>query len=280
MEKDRQDDSDNSVTKEENTYSKKEEIEPYTRNEGSVDTKSSNWFNKINTSNIKRISISIISALLIGSMLGFIMIKMITNIDVSVDQKAEGIQASVNDNANENEANSNSTGIESLEAYVLQVGVFSEVSNAEEWSEKFNNAGIQTVTWEKEGSLFLLAGVSSIEEQAKVSAEKIKESEFDVFVKEWKTTEVNNNVSSEEQQWIISFIQIWEETLGSITKKELYMAGDWDKLTNQYPEESSAIKEIVGIIKEHAIEDLPNMDEQQKEYVLLDIWKHYETIFN
>lgn len=267
---------------------KHSKIKDLDTNKNKVDEKSKKNTGKLssNKSNrsIKPMLVAVISALLIGSMLGFIMIKMITNIDLNVKNDPVTANAGLNDDENKDDTDDQTdlkvSHIDKLNAYVLQVGVFSKIENAKEWENKFKEAGFKALIWERESQYFLLAGIAGTEEQARVMSTEMKDANFDVFVKEWETNKTEKEFTSEEEKWILSFVKYWNETVESLTKENMHLSENWNNLTRDYPDNSDDITQLVNEINKHSFEEFHNINDWHKQYILLDLWYHYDAVFN
>lgn len=239
-------------------------------------------FLKIETSKLKTIFMVIASALLIGSMLGFMMIKMITNFDSDLDNQAIVASTDLNNNENtvDKEPNLKMLEMKQITGFVLQVGMFSEIENAKKWESSFKDAGFKSLIWQRANNYYLLAGISPTKDQAQVIATQIKESGFDVYVKEWNTDKLEKEVTPEEEDWMNAYLSSWDETLQSISDEDVQVADLWKNLISDYPNDSKDIMELVNIINNHTVKELDNINEQSRQYFLLDLWYHYETLFD
>lgn len=273
MNKDRVDNSLNKGEKYKKSNSKKASSK--------IITERSGFFN-IQMSKVKNILIVIASALLIGSMLGFMMIKMITNFEPDLNEEPLVANASLKDNDTKeaNPTDLETLHLDKIHAFVLQVGVFSEVENANEWEATFKEADIKTFIWEREGKHYLLAGIAPTKDQAQIMATRIKEANFDVFIKEWETNEVEKQVTLEEEKWIKSFLGSWDKTLQSFNDQEHLESTVWDELISHFPKESTSIVSLIETLNNSAIQEINKRDEQDIQYFLLDLWYHYESIFD
>lgn len=225
---------------------------------------------------------AVFSALLIGSLLGFLMINMFTNLDKNTNQNDDLVAAHTDPDHDDNAVKEDKTEqldaieLEAISAYVLQVGVFSERKNADEWITTFEQAGFPTTIWEKDDLLYLLAGVTVTEEQANALVSDFSDLQFDVYIKEWKTNEVDVELTEEEMNWLQSFHAKWNNALESLNKQEGILMEDWDRLLENAPDAPESINKLVDRIKK---EKDTKKGEWEAHIMLLNIWQEYEKLF-
>jgi len=226
----------------------------------------------------KPVVISVSAAIFIGSILGFIMLNMFGNInDLSNHgNNPEATNAVVADEDTEKKSNA-SDEHKTITAYVLQGGVFSEKSNADQWAESFKQAGFPAMIWERDDQYYLLTGIADTEEQAKKIATSIKEQNMDVFAKEWKTSPTDADLNKEEAAWLGVFEKQWQDTLKSVSKQEGILASGWEQLIKEQPEKS---EKLSGFIEEitTVLPEMEEADENKEQNILLTIWQQYEAL--
>lgn len=235
----------------------------------------------VETSKLKRIFMVIASALLIGSMLGFMMIKMITNFESNYNEDPAVANANSKDDET-NETNQNNLvtfRLGKINAFVLQVGVFTEIANANEWETLFKEAGFKPFIWEKDNTYYLLAGVAPTKEDAQMMATKVKEANFDVYVKEWSTPELEKQVTVAEEKWLKSYITTWDSMLQSLVAEAGSDSEKWQELITQYPQQAE-LEHLVNTLNKHPLTELNDVDIQSKQHILLDLWYHFESTFD
>lgn len=230
--------------------------------------KSSKGYSKF--SHFKPILIAIISAIGIATVLGFIMIRMFAGIDTNIPGNASNNLPVIENNETE-AAETNAVALETLTAYVIQAGVFSEKVNAESWAEKYHNTGLPTMIWQRENQFFLLIGLANSKEQAKDIVGDLKEYSFDMFVKEWSTEKNEVELTQAEQGWFQSFQEQWNTALTSLSKQEALVPSNWEKLNANSPKKSERVSSMV--------EESSNMkqaDGMEAQVQLLNLWNKYE----
>src|SRR5699024_12588355 len=96
----------------------------------------------------------------------------------------------------------------------------------------FQDAAFSPVIWPKEDNYYLFVGIAPAKEQANDIVKEINETYgLDVFAKEWKTVGRDLALSEDEQQWISSAVELWNDSLESITDESGLRVCDWIKLT-------------------------------------------------
>lgn len=232
---------------------------------------------------IKSFVMPIISAVIIGSLLGLVMLNLFANLeDNQVDTVNNSVPVTTNhSNDDKNTAtdkpqdSETSFTLEKLNGYILQAGVFSEKENAMTWSESYTKAGFPITIWERGGQYFLFAGLTKTKEQADLFANEIATHGLDIFIKEWGTVEKDIEVTKEEQMWIQSFYELWETTLLAMDEQKVFPKEAWDELANK-PLSSETLLPLIKSIK-----GLPqaNTDSFVGQNNLLAIWQQYEEVF-
>lgn len=225
-------------------------------------------------SHFKPIVIAIISATVIGSVLGFVMLRMFVGIDHELTGQSPDSQpvTAVNADGDKQQAEAKPVTIDPINAYVLQGGVFSEQANADEWAGKFKESGMPSLIWEADEQYYLFLGMAEEKEQAKNLIETMKEStEFDVFVKEWSTDEAEVELSDEAQQWFQSFHDQWAKALTNVNNQEALSPTDWEPLVKGYPKDSEQASSLV-----EAISNMEETTGAEAQITLLNLWQAYE----
>lgn len=265
---------------ESNSEKNKESIPAYTRNYEEDDRNNVlNITSKIKT--FKPIMIAIFSALLIGSVLGFMMLNLLTQLNDDSDH----LEPEVSKTAVSNEQKlSNSEEIQkftlkSMSGQVIQVGVFSKTENANEWIETYKQAGFPTTLWERDGQYFLFAGIAETKEDANKLRTNITSNDFDAFIKEWQTKEYEIELLPVDYEWLTAFQELWHETLHSVSVQEGINTNNWHNLIEQADKKS---EKVINLSEE--IQSLINHDFKEdtllEQKVLLEVWQKFEKNFS
>ncbi|MEI3596555.1 MULTISPECIES: SPOR domain-containing protein [unclassified Oceanobacillus] len=156
--------------------------------------------------------LTILSAGVIGTVLGIFIINLFTGIENEQTGEDPSPSTAVTAQETDNQVKAEQQ-LPTLAAYVLQAGLFEEKANAEEWQQSYMSAGEPAFIWERDGQYFLLIGIFHTEEQAKQRAVELQGEGFDVFVKEWQTNEKELNLTEGASEWVNQLGQVWEEAL-------------------------------------------------------------------
>lgn len=264
-----------------NRSKSEESIPTFTRNYESNKRKSAfNVLKKVKSS--KPIILTVFSALFIGSVLGFMMLNLLTNLSNghnSYDQAVKSQTTIKNDQKQSDQEQRQLYTANSMSGYVVQVGVFSKKENAEEWIKNYEQAGFLTTLWKKENQYFLFAGIADTTDLANDFASKVKDHNFDAFVKEWQTKEFEIKLTESEYKWLTSFQNLWEEALYSVSREEGIKVESWEKLIERPFKDPSNIKQFREELEILFDEGLLENGNVEKHKFLLEIWRQYEKYF-
>lgn len=232
---------------------------------------------------IKPFVLSSISAILIGVLLGFIVLRMSTSAtEPAVDQGSTAPQMEVAANEpNESEDETAQThgdliDLPAIEAYVLQAGVYAEKENAEEMATKLENSGHSPVVWEEDQQFFVFSNVFSTEEHAKNSVATMEDENIEVYAKLWRVEQQSAEITEDEATFLEEFVTIWTETVEKQTIGEFDSLAVWVELTTEMPS-GDATQALVAYLEESIVEAESAIDIEQ---VLLETWKLYKLPVN
>lgn len=239
--------------------------------------------NKVNRrlTYMKPIIIAVVSAVFIGSLLGFFMLNMFTSFGGEGESNHEtSIDYSTNklDEAEEKDAQISSSTLESMTAYVLQGGVFTEEKNANEWAKKFTQEGFPAVIFKENQQYLLFVGIASTEENAKHFTQSNGQS-LEVYVKEWTMKAQEIELTAKEQHWLESFQEEWKQTLQMIQGGESIPFKGWNDLVNSYPLQSERIEALVDQILEFYEDRNEGLSQVEWQTMLLSVWKTFDESF-
>lgn len=222
-------------------------------------------------SHFKPILIAILSAIGIGSILGFVMIRLFVGIDSELTAQGSNALPIVDPDDNKS-VETDQLVLEPIDAFVLQAGVFSDQANAEAWNEKFAEAGLASMIWEKDDQYYLLTGLANEKESAKEMLAELKEAgDFDIFVKEWSTDQAELELSQPEAEWFQSFRDQWTKALAKVDSQEALSTGDWEDLAANYPKEANQDVPLID-----AISDVEKEETVDPQITLLNLWHAYD----
>ncbi|WP_077299283.1 hypothetical protein [Virgibacillus pantothenticus] len=198
---------------------------------------------------IKPLIIAIASAFIIGSLLGFTLLKMFVTIDEDRQANGDDNNTSIANVSNEDkgavedtEANS-----ETLHAFVLQGGVFSEKGNAQTWQTKFKDAGLPSLLWKKDNQYFLLISAAASENDAKQLTAEAAASGLEIYVKEWKVNLDKDALSKIEAAWLQKFVDTWQKAM----ERQEVADQQWKSIIESAPDR---FKELTKLINKLMIE--------------------------
>ncbi|MRH42972.1 hypothetical protein GH741_09770 [Aquibacillus halophilus] len=239
----------------------------------------------------KMFLLAAISAILVGVTLGFIMLRMFAGIDSNGVDQANTIQTMPPGNTNTNEngtvvsppssAGNESLTIESLNAFVIQAGVFSTQEKAEEWQQNYQAVGYPTMTWERDGQFHVFAGLSGTKDGTDESESLMIDQGLEPYSgKPWSTEEMTVEVASDEKEWIQGFAELWKDALTAPSSDSLGGSRqDWEQWLSNYPEQSSEQVAALYQSGQQFVESLSQEKESlQLQVDLLTLWKHYFNI--
>lgn len=219
-------------------------------------------------------------AIFIGLFLGFMMLNMFAKKDDIANGHNQQTLASPKDvDAADQDDRKKTTILKQMNAFVIQLGVFSEQKNADTWAKTYEQAGVPSTIFQRDNQYFLFTGVANSEEKAKKFAEDLSKQDIEVYVKEWITNQKEIELTDEESKWIQEFQDQWQATLSSLSKQDGILLNDWQELIGNDPQSSEKItlfvKEIQAIFDQEA--ETENTFSLHNK--LLNIWKSYEKTF-
>ncbi|WP_058307243.1 SPOR domain-containing protein [Gracilibacillus massiliensis] len=228
----------------------------------------------------KSLILSALTAILIGSFLGFLMLKIFVDMDpeeVAFDSNSTNNQAVTASSEGEDEeskpANSDTESYQgrAFNFFVTQAGVFSTEGGAEELVQELSADGIKGMVWHRDGSFHVFVGLHSTHEGSKQFASTNFSTENEFYAgKEWQTNSNEINVSEQEIEWLQTIEIKIEEQLSNTT--ELVEEGKWlDAIPEELTDSSKAMVNDIEVLK-----DLE--DEQAIQVQLLSILSKYENL--
>lgn len=215
------------------------------------------------------------TAVLIGLFLGLLMLNMFTNKEKHASTNDH--QQAASDADDIDKAETKPTTLKQMKAYVLQLGVFSEKENANDWSETYQQEGVTSVHFHRDNQYFLFSGMADTEERAKEFAAILLKDGIEVYVKEWITNEIDAELTGTESEWLASFQEQWEKSLMELSKEDGVLLDGWNKLIEEYPLKSEGITQLVEAIELLSENEGKSIFELQNH--LLNIWKVYEESY-
>lgn len=231
---------------------------------------------------VKPLTIAISLAVIIGTIFGFIMLKIFGTIDNGMISQGNNPIVSV-ENTSEKEENAKKdvmkTELPGIQAYILQGGVFSSKENAKKFADDYQGNGVMTMIWKRDNEFFLILGLSHSLKEANKMAANIEENNLDVFVKEWETPTREIKMTKDEEEWIHSFQMTLNTAIERLDNPKNDSFAEWDDLLKNIPNQSESLSSFEELIHELLNNEKENNDSKsftQKD--LLKIWLQYENL--
>ncbi|SHN08591.1 SPOR domain-containing protein [Gracilibacillus kekensis] len=228
----------------------------------------------------KSFFLSALTAILIGSFLGFLMLKIFIDIDpeeVTFDSNStnnQAVTASSDEADEENETTSSETETyqgHNFHFFVTQAGVFSTEAGAEELVQELSTEGIKGMVWHRDDSFHVFVGLNSTLEGSKQFASANFPTGEEFYAgKEWQTNANELHVAKQDIEWLQTLETNIEEQISNTN--ELSEVEEWLEGKPEKPTETSQ-----AIIAE--IDILKDLNEEQAIQVqLLSILFQYENL--
>lgn len=226
---------------------------------------------------MKKIFFAIGTSLLIGIIFGFITLKMVKQED---PENKSILHTTAHENREDNnEENTNMMTFDSLHAYVIQGGVFSEKENADKSAQSFHALDFSTVSWERETDYYLFAGIHASEESAKLLADEMIKENLDVYVKKWEIEGGQIDVTEADKSWLLTFLELWKSSLHSLENNNGISIEEWDQLLNDSNGLSPKMLNFVDEIQTYKEQlEQQQADERKERNFLLKIIEVYEHL--
>lgn len=173
-----------------------------------------------NRKTIGAVFISAFFAILIGTTIGFLMLKLvIIDSDEQSNHQPQSTIVEKETGGNENEPVKDvSASIPELSTYIIQGGVFSSKEGAEETAKDIKSKGIPYSIVEMDGKHYLLLGVGDSLETAKVIVSKYKKDGVeDAFAKSLLIDKKNVSGMNETEQSFIESVPTIYQTIATAT---------------------------------------------------------------
>jgi hypothetical protein len=185
---------------------------------------------------------SIIGAVVVGAVLGFGTLKVITTTD-GPSVPAATLQDSTAEGNTEGKQAVSAVELQDFSMSILQGGVFSSEDSLNAMKDSLAGKGFASASVEKDGQFFLLLGVSGDLETAKTLGEELKGQGVEVYAKDFALGAKGINASSEEKTFLekgnVLYNAIAEESSKGM------VGGSPDETATQAIQ--SGVKELEGI---------------------------------
>jgi hypothetical protein len=185
---------------------------------------------------------SIIGAVVVGAVLGFGTLKVITTTDGPAAPAAT-LQDTTAEGNTEGKQSVSAVELQDFSTSILQGGVFSTEESLNAMKDSLAGKGLSSASVEKDGQFFLLLGVSGDLETAKSLGAELKERGVDVFAKDFVFGAKGINASKEEKSFLEKGNGLYN-TLAQESSSGM-VGGTPDEKTIQTIQ--SGVKELEGI---------------------------------
>ncbi|UOQ93879.1 hypothetical protein MUO14_02500 [Halobacillus shinanisalinarum] len=170
---------------------------------------------------MKNIMLSVITALIISLALGFLLLRMF--VSVTGDNTS-----SPNEPANAGASAVPSDPVSmvtveypSFEATIVQVGVYSTESKANEWKENLADQSVPSVVWERDSQFYLMAGSNHDQAAIELLAAELSASDIPTYTKSWSVAGGSAEVSEAQSSIVETIVQHMEsQSLASVPLEE------------------------------------------------------------
>ncbi|GGP13640.1 SPOR domain-containing protein [Oceanobacillus neutriphilus] len=217
----------------------------------------------------KAILVSGISAVFVGTIIGFILFRMFVQVDTpaSAGNLSQGTTPVAQPEKEEAGSDIVTSSLDSLETYIIQAGIFSEKENAD---SLIASLSIPTVFLEKDGQYYLMAGVGPTEDAVKSLAASLSNNQADLYVKEWGTEAREIEMTEAEDNWLTEFQAFFAEHLEQSDLNQPIADEEITALVDKAPEET---EKIAGLVT-----SLTEMMGEPSSYQLLNWMKVYDEL--
>ncbi|WP_270583095.1 SPOR domain-containing protein [Bacillus smithii] len=214
------------------------------------------------------LALSIVSAMIVGIMLGFVIVKVVTNADAGtpVKQVRSSQQGTVTAKSNKEET----LVLPELSASIVQGGIFSKEEAAQEVLKKVKDKGVPAETFMQDGQYVLLLGTAGSIEDAKKLGSLWKEKKVDVYAKTFTIPERKIQAAKSDtglvEQYVSLFQLLSAESANIVLNKGADLANrdiiqsDLQKVEKQTPK-TTALKTMQKSLLE-AGKDITHLSKQ------------------
>ncbi|WP_181349723.1 hypothetical protein [Thalassobacillus sp. CUG 92003] len=165
---------------------------------------------------IKRVIISASIAFIAGSFIGILLLRMFVGMTegeaVNTNPNVTGTSNVAEEETATVSGSTDPSSVPSLEAHVVQLGVFSSRDKADEW-KRDHYGDKSTFVWERDGQFFMFAQAAPNYGQAEAWAEEHLLSGQDYYIKHWQVEGENAVLSAPEQALMQDLQELWLSTL-------------------------------------------------------------------
>ncbi|QGH35179.1 hypothetical protein GI584_14480 [Gracilibacillus salitolerans] len=235
-------------------------------------------------SKYKSFLLSAITAIVIGSFLGFLMLKMFVDLDpeeVAFDQNTSNGQAVTATSDQSDEEENDTANVQAQEAFqskafdffVAQAGVYSNEDAANQLVQELKRDQIESMVWPRDENYHVFVSIKSTHEASKQFTASAFPSSYELYGgKDWHINSSSISLSEEEQVWLTDL----EGILDQMIEDNIDQAA----IDQWLADEPSSISEEVQTLSTEIESIKTTEDEQSSQVILLKILNQYENLAN
>lgn len=229
-----------------------------------------------NVKTAKPIIIAVMTAIFIGSVLGFVLLGVFGNIDsvIMPNHNNRVVQLNPAEQADQ-DGEKDALSLSSVNAYVLQAGVFSDEANAQTLVGEYKAQGIIPVVWQRDNQYYVLTAVTNSQENADALAKQQEAMGLEAFVKEWESSAGEMNMTSGEAEWFQTFHELLAGSIEAVSASDSVPLEGWTALLGNQDHESERVASFAEEIEPY-LEHLAGSEQVTFQQGLLEIWHHYD----
>ncbi len=230
---------------------------------------------------LKSILLTTSLAIIVGIGFGFGVLKMFVEIDkpnatVSSNQSII-VDDEEEDGKKKSGAETSSIILPSISAFIVQAGMFSTEDKASEWKGKLEQAGFNAFSWKSDDGVRLITSIHGTKEKGEQMADKLAESNYEGYVRQWSTEEKAMELSAEEGKWLQEFASLFMSIVENVSDEKVI--GDklveWNDWVESGPKEMS---DALTSFKKTASTFSKMKTKEKRHEHLLNIWYHYDQL--
>lgn len=220
---------------------------------------------------MKRYFVVIFSAVFIGLIFGFTTLKILNHVG-----QPQGVGA-ITDQNEQTGKSETVVHIPSLQAFIIQGGVFSNEQNFTNWKSRFEKKGLRPVGWYNDGLYYLFLSIGESEQDLLRVKEELLGEGLELYIKKWETKERNIHVDEEEREWMNSFISLWEKSVKEI--EDHSFETEWNQFFN---DDRLSLKHFqpFKIKIENIFKEIDLSQPVDRHYFLIQLWHTLENEIN
>lgn len=231
---------------------------------------------KRNTNTYKNLIIAIVTAIMIGSIFGFVMLSIFGSVNSETTKSASNPTVSLKSESKENPgAVNDGETIPALTAFILQNGVFTDKTNAESMLAELKSNNIKAMIWENEKEYIVMMGMDPTYDGALEQVKGFKKKKVDIFIKEWETPSIALELSSEELTWLASFQKLLSTSIEDLGEEKVPVSDEWGKLAKTKPDKMSKHNDLFDSVQLMAEK---TMNYEEASLQLLTIWYEFDQL--